>query len=1110
MAENVEEKIVFTGDASQLTQTFDELVNAITKTREELKQYKDDKEKSAQLTEQLAQQETKLVELMAKNNNVIDASNVSYRQLNDILKDLNKTYKSVNDSAQRMNIAPAAKAINSELKQMDANIGNFQRNVGNYSGDITKAFDGIQMQTNQLLRELPSLKYGVEMFFLAISNNLPMFADAIKKYNDLRKARKASTEDATLDAAAHRSESTTTGESTLAHEGETKAVTASAAAHLKEAEAAYEDAKAKKANAEAVRDSLKARESELTTRMGAVQATIKEVTSKQTVYRTDLDEIASKRQLNKLLLEQKELEYDLSIASLDLSKAEVEVATATKEVEVAERTLNEQRKKENPAGALQAIIKTLLSWQTLMLVGIMVLTMYGKDILEWVKSLKLFNTEAKRAAKFQKEWNDQMKEGHKNAVKQIVDLQMYSRWATMSTKSDKERTIAAKEVLKTMGSAITETNIAAVKNGEYQKSIDDVTNALIKQAQAQAMMNKITEKYKDVIDAQDKLADAQNGKIDAIGAAGMAGSTMYSPTLGIGSMPTAEETQQAIDNAIQGSIDRAQAAYDRVKEDFETWMSKFREDFNPSDLLFGKDGGKGDKWFSKWELYIKQYEASLLRIQGEYEELDLAAIWKYSAEGMEYYLKMYDEYIEHYVGDEKQFKEAQINKEKYLKEFNEYHLRLQKQYMDSTKTEYQVEMDKLEEWYAVQKAIYKNAGEETTGLEAEYTKRKEDILNKYIDRYKNIDMVRQAIDERYNEFYSAMMDYELAQLQDQMDKEIREYERKGIETTNLEEHYAIERMKIISKYAKEETQARLAEYKKQEDAALRRNAVETNRNMRTGGKDTNTESIFASMGGTTVTGMDQRNAEIAGLEEEKRIYEESANLQIAEMQRVLDSGKLFGEERLEMEKSIADAKNELELGTLELQEQIEERKAENAKATFEEITQYAQQSFQGLGGMFDNVYTAIEKTYELQVKEGKMSEEEAEKELEKYRGVKAAAAAMDALSSAVGAYNSLASIPYVGPALGAAAAAAALAAGFANVKLIMATTKDNAGVGGADTYSPSLSEYTPQYVSNITGRDDTDYLANALEEKPIKAYVVTSEITAAQEVENQVDAETTF
>ena len=56
----------------------------------------------------------------------------------------------------------------------------------------------------------------------------------------------------------------------------------------------------------------------------------------------------------------------------------------------------------------------------------------------------------------------------------------------------------------------------------------------------------------------------------------------------------------------------------------------------------------------------------MVKLQGTYEEVDLGSIWKYSAEGLEYYTKMYDEYIEHYKGDEKQYKEAQVNKMKYL------------------------------------------------------------------------------------------------------------------------------------------------------------------------------------------------------------------------------------------------------------------------------------------------------------------------------------------------------------------------------------------------------------------------------------------------------------
>jgi hypothetical protein len=56
--------------------------------------------------------------------------------------------------------------------------------------------------------------------------------------------------------------------------------------------------------------------------------------------------------------------------------------------------------------------------------------------------------------------------------------------------------------------------------------------------------------------------------------------------------------------------------------------------------------------------------------------------------------------------------------------------------------------------------------------------------------------------------------------------------------------------------------------------------------------------------------------------------------------------------------------------------------------------------------------------------------------------------AMNTYSAAVGAYNALASIPYVGPALGAAAAAAAIAFGMAQVQAIASMKPGSMGSGG--------------------------------------------------------------
>lgn len=69
------------------------------------------------------------------------------------------------------------RVIQTELNEAEQASGRFQRNVGNYSF----AFNGLGMSIQQIARELPAATMGVNMFFLAISNNLPIFFDEVQK-----------------------------------------------------------------------------------------------------------------------------------------------------------------------------------------------------------------------------------------------------------------------------------------------------------------------------------------------------------------------------------------------------------------------------------------------------------------------------------------------------------------------------------------------------------------------------------------------------------------------------------------------------------------------------------------------------------------------------------------------------------------------------------------------------------------------------------------------------------------------------------------------------------------------------------------------------------------
>lgn len=73
------------------------------------------------------------------------------------------------------------------LKGVDASMGKYQRNVGNYAS----AFNPLSNSINQLTREMPAFANSVQTGFMAISNNLPIFFDAISQTRDELRALKA-------------------------------------------------------------------------------------------------------------------------------------------------------------------------------------------------------------------------------------------------------------------------------------------------------------------------------------------------------------------------------------------------------------------------------------------------------------------------------------------------------------------------------------------------------------------------------------------------------------------------------------------------------------------------------------------------------------------------------------------------------------------------------------------------------------------------------------------------------------------------------------------------------------------------------------------------------
>lgn len=127
--------------------------------------------------------------------------------------------------------------------------------------------------------------------------------------------------------------------------------------------------------------------------------------------------------------------------------------------------------------------------------------------------------------------------------------------------------------------------------------------------------------------------------------------------------------------------------------------------------------------------------------------------------------------------------------------------------------------------------------------------------------------------------------------------------------------------------------------------------------------------------------------------------------------------------------------------------------------------------------------------------------------------------------SATEAYKSMAGIPIVGPALGAAAAAAAVVSGIANVKSILAVKTDGSTTSMPNISGASVQTYAPAVVQNVpvtrtlTGASEEAKLNQILDNtsatasganRPVKAYVVANEMQGELLYEQQTEAEASF
>lgn len=115
------------------------------------------------------------------------------RQLSLLNMQYDNLSRDLRNGATGKELVTQIREVNAELSAAEQSTMRFQRNVGNYAS----GWNGLNVQVQQLARELPSLAVSANTFFLAISNNLPMLADELQRARKEYKALIAENKKAT-------------------------------------------------------------------------------------------------------------------------------------------------------------------------------------------------------------------------------------------------------------------------------------------------------------------------------------------------------------------------------------------------------------------------------------------------------------------------------------------------------------------------------------------------------------------------------------------------------------------------------------------------------------------------------------------------------------------------------------------------------------------------------------------------------------------------------------------------------------------------------------------------------------------------------------------------
>lgn len=154
------------------------------------------------------------------------------------------------------------------------------------------------------------------------------------------------------------------------------------------------------------------------------------------------------------------------------------------------------------------LTKSIFNWQTALVVGITLISVYGKDIMNWVSSLFKGEKAVLETVNATNQFHEAMRKGVSDTVKERTELKLLYDATQDSTRSMKERKAAVDELQKRYPNYLGNIKDEDILAGKASDSYKALTSALIENAQARAVEETMVENSKKALEYENKMRSA--------------------------------------------------------------------------------------------------------------------------------------------------------------------------------------------------------------------------------------------------------------------------------------------------------------------------------------------------------------------------------------------------------------------------------------------------------------------------------------------------------------------------------------------------------------------------------------------------------------------------